>query len=74
MIKLVSQHSYFEKNPNKQMGRFQRNPSIGWVHPKSTLACPLTWANNKSTLFKLKEKTKQLFNLQEIFNAKKLKT
>jgi hypothetical protein len=38
------------------MGRFQRNPSIGWVHPKSTLACPLTWGNNKSTLFKLKKK------------------
>ncbi len=26
---------YFEKKPNKQMGRLQNNPSIGWVHPKS---------------------------------------
>jgi hypothetical protein len=28
------------------MGRFQNNPSIGWVHPKSTRACPLIWGNN----------------------------
>ncbi len=31
------------------MGRFQNNPSIGWVHPKSTHACPLAWANKKLT-------------------------
>jgi Txe/YoeB family toxin of Txe-Axe toxin-antitoxin module len=36
MIKSVTQHSYFEKKPNKLMGRVQNNPSIGWVHPKST--------------------------------------
>ncbi len=28
------------------MGRFQNNPSIGWVHPKSTHDVhPLTWGN-----------------------------
>ncbi len=43
MIKSVTQHSYFEKKPNKQMGR--NSPSIGWVHPKSTHACPLAWGN-----------------------------
>jgi hypothetical protein len=41
MIKSVTQHSYFEKKPNKYMGRFQNNPSIGWVHPKITHASPL---------------------------------
>jgi hypothetical protein len=29
------------------MGRLQNNPSIIWVHPKSTHAHPLTWGNNK---------------------------
>jgi hypothetical protein len=29
------------------MGRLQNNPSIGWVHPKSTHAGPLAWGNNK---------------------------
>jgi len=29
MIKSITQHSYFEKKPNKQMGRLQNNPSIG---------------------------------------------
>jgi hypothetical protein len=29
------------------MGRLQNNPSIGWVHPKSTHAGPLAWDNNK---------------------------
>jgi hypothetical protein len=28
------------------MGRFQNNPSIGWVHPKSTHPSPLVWGNN----------------------------
>jgi hypothetical protein len=37
------------------MGRLQNNPSIGWVHPKSTYVHPLAWGNNnihtqKSTL------------------------
>jgi hypothetical protein len=27
------------------MGRFQNNPSIGWVHRKSAHARPLTWGN-----------------------------
>jgi hypothetical protein len=31
------------------MGRFQNNPSIGWLHPKSIHAHPLTWANKKLT-------------------------
>ncbi len=30
--------------PNKQMGRFQNNPSMGWLHPKFTHAHPLAWA------------------------------
>jgi hypothetical protein len=29
------------------MGRFQNNPSIGCVHPKSTHAHPLAWGNKK---------------------------
>jgi len=29
------------------MGRFQNNPSIGWVHPKSTHAHPLACGNKK---------------------------
>jgi hypothetical protein len=29
------------------MGRLQNNPSIEWVHPKSTHAHPLAWGNNK---------------------------
>ncbi len=35
------------RNPVKQMGRLQNNPSIGWVHPKSTHARPLAWGNKK---------------------------
>jgi len=31
------------------MGRFQNNPSIGWLHPKSTHAHPLAWANKNLT-------------------------
>jgi hypothetical protein len=30
------------------MGRLQNNPSIGWVHPKSTHAHPLAWGNKKT--------------------------
>ncbi len=51
MIKLVTQNSYFEKKLNKQMSRFQNNPSIGWVHPKSTHAHPLPWGNKKGTTY-----------------------
>jgi len=29
MIKSITQHSYFEKKPIKQMGRLQNNPSFG---------------------------------------------
>ncbi len=47
MIKFVTQHSYFEKKPKKWMGRFQNNPSIGWVHPKFTHVRPLAWDNKK---------------------------
>jgi hypothetical protein len=40
------------------MGRFQDNPSMGWVHPKSTHAHPLAWGNNKTTfIFNKKKKT-----------------
>ncbi len=31
------------------MGRFQNNPSIGWLHPKFTHAHPLTWTNKELT-------------------------
>jgi len=30
------------------MGRFQNNRSMGWLHPKSTRAHPLAWANKKT--------------------------
>ncbi len=30
------------------MGRLQNNPSIRWVHPKSTHAHPLTWGDKKT--------------------------
>jgi len=33
------------------MGRLQNNPSIGWVHPKSTHACPLNWGNKNGGPF-----------------------
>jgi hypothetical protein len=51
MIKSVTHHSYFEKKPNKQMGRLQNNQSTGWVHPKSTHARPLAWANKNLNVF-----------------------
>ncbi len=48
MIKLFTQHSYFEKKPKKQqIDRLQNNPSIGWVHPKFTHARPLASGNKK---------------------------
>jgi hypothetical protein len=53
MIKSIAQHSYFEKKPNKYMGRLQNNPSIGWVHPKSTHVCPLAWGNNKISHYEI---------------------
>jgi len=31
------------------MGGFQKNPSIGLLHPKSIHAHPLAWANKKIT-------------------------
>ncbi len=62
MIKSVTQHSYFEKKPNKQMGRLQNNPSIRWVHPKSTHAHPLTWGNKKGAKFGYRSKrTRDIF-------------
>ncbi len=39
MIKSVTQHSYFQKKPNKQMGRLHNNPSIGMGAPK-IYTCP----------------------------------
>jgi hypothetical protein len=53
MIKSITQHSYFEKKPNKQMGRTQNNPSIVWVHPKSTHAWPLASGNKFFILWPL---------------------
>jgi hypothetical protein len=32
------------------MGRLQNNPSIEWVHPKSTHMDPLAWGNNKENV------------------------
>jgi hypothetical protein len=32
------------------MVRLQNNPSIRWVHPKSTHVHPLAWGNNKEEL------------------------
>ncbi len=49
MVKSFIQHSYFEKKPKKQMGKFQSNPSIEWLHPKFAHAHPLAWAKNKFT-------------------------
>jgi hypothetical protein len=52
------------------MGRLQNNPSIGWVHPKSTHAHPLAWGNNKMreldfTMFTYMEvRINMTFNLQ----------
>jgi hypothetical protein len=58
MSKSITQLSYFENKINKQMGRFQNHPSMGWVHPKSTHAHPLAWGNNKTTfIFNKKKKT-----------------
>jgi hypothetical protein len=40
------------------MGRLQKNPSIGWVHTKSTHGHPLAWGNKKTphkTAFYLKK-------------------
>jgi len=47
MIKSVTQNSYFKKKPNKEMGRLQNNPSMGWVHPKH--GHPLAWGNNNNS-------------------------
>jgi hypothetical protein len=40
------------------MGRPQNNPSIGWVHPKSTHVHPLAWGN-KNIIFKKSSKRNQ---------------
>jgi hypothetical protein len=42
------------------MGRLQNNPSIRWVHPKSTHAHPLAWGNKKRTQKKEKKKEKEI--------------
>ncbi len=41
------------------MGGFQNNPSIGWVHPKSTHARPLDWGNNKTKQHWLLERERE---------------
>jgi len=35
------------------MGRFQKNPSIGWVHSNSTHVPPLTWGSIKQKKLKI---------------------
>jgi hypothetical protein len=54
--------SYFEKKPNKLMGRLQNNPSIGWVHPKSTHARPLAWDNNNKIIIHSLQREYELTN------------
>ncbi len=49
MVKSFIQHSYFEKKPKEQMGKFQSNLSIEWLHPKFAHAHPLGWAKTKFT-------------------------
>jgi len=41
------------------MGRPQNNPSIRWVHPKSTHAHPIAWGNKKRTQ-KTKKQEKEI--------------
>jgi hypothetical protein len=55
------------------MGRLQNNPSIGWVHPKFTHGCPLTWAIKRTKNFgKPSQKTKQNYDnkKQDLHNKK----
>jgi hypothetical protein len=57
------------------MGRRQNNPSIGWVHPKSTHGRPLTWGSKEIQWFQyrltchpntlLKKTNKQTYELEE---------
>ncbi len=64
MIKSITQHSYFEKKPKKQMGRCQDNPSIGWVHLILTHVCPLAWGNKnveKTHTIKKDNELKKMF-------------
>jgi len=51
------------------MGRVENNPSIGWVHPKSTHDCPLNWViqNLKKNLeFDFLANVPQLLSLLKI--------
>jgi len=44
------------------MGRLQNNPSMGWVHPKSTHAHPLAWGSKKvDETFLLHKKNSHIF-------------
>jgi hypothetical protein len=44
------------------MGKLQNKPSIGWVHPKSTHARPLAWANKNLKI----NKTEAFYSLVAI--------
>ncbi len=43
------------------MGRLQNNPSIGWVHPKSTHAHPLTWGNKYHSMSIMGKKRENIY-------------
>jgi len=49
------------------MGRLQNNPSIGWVHPKSTHAPPLAWGqcNNIMSSSRSQNKSRPGFGLEK---------
>ncbi len=51
------------------MGRLQNNPSIRWVHPKSTHAHPLTWGNKKRSQIWLQVKEDKRHFLVEACNV-----
>jgi hypothetical protein len=55
------------------MGRLQNNPSIAWVHPTSTNARPLAWANKKMNDH---ERTNQTFPMNWeniVYNYERIK-
>jgi hypothetical protein len=52
MIKSIAQHSYFEKKPNKCIGRIQNHPSIDGC-TQNLHVCPLAWGNNKRSHYEI---------------------
>jgi hypothetical protein len=56
------------------MGRFQNNPSIGWLHPKFVHAHPLAWANKKLTRKPITLSISQLLILRPLYLLKGVPT